>query len=226
MRILLTKGPAFKGEVIKVIRVLGTFAVVLSHNYIPSSNGRFITPSDQYLTDSQAYNLHPAHYQSLIDAGWRRSGSYVYKPDNARTCCPHHTIRLHAPSFQPRRAQRRALNHLREYVRDIGPRKCKGRDNDRWDLEKRWSECEWPKEEQEQGGSQTSEEPAGRDAGAQDSTKAGQSEAVVTESPKKTDKQISKHMLQSRRTAVKRRKLEVSDACSNAETRHSLLKLS
>jgi len=41
----------------------------------------------------QAYQLQPEHYQTLVDRGWRRSGAYVYKPDNARTCCPQHSIR-------------------------------------------------------------------------------------------------------------------------------------
>lgn len=41
----------------------------------------------------QAVRLTPANYQGLIDCGWRRSGSCIYKPDNARTCCPQHPIR-------------------------------------------------------------------------------------------------------------------------------------
>lgn len=35
----------------------------------------------------------PALYQDLIDRGWRRSGTYLYKPDNVHTCCPQIPIR-------------------------------------------------------------------------------------------------------------------------------------
>lgn len=36
----------------------------------------------------------------------------MYKPDNSRTCCPQHTIRLDAQAYRPSKAQRRALNQL------------------------------------------------------------------------------------------------------------------
>lgn len=36
-----------------------------------------------------------------MDRGWRRSGSFLYKPDNARTCCPLHTIRYVTVLTQP-----------------------------------------------------------------------------------------------------------------------------
>jgi hypothetical protein len=32
-------------------------------------------------------------YQLLIDRGWRRSGTYIYKPAMDRTCCPLYTIK-------------------------------------------------------------------------------------------------------------------------------------
>ena len=34
-------------------------------------------------------------YQLLIDRGWRRSGTYIYKPVMEKTCCPLYTIRLY-----------------------------------------------------------------------------------------------------------------------------------
>ncbi|KAI0677431.1 arginine-tRNA-protein transferase [Trametes maxima] len=33
-------------------------------------------------------------YQEMIDRGWRRSGTYCYKPDLKRSCCPQYTIKL------------------------------------------------------------------------------------------------------------------------------------
>ncbi|EPQ59317.1 hypothetical protein GLOTRDRAFT_33439 [Gloeophyllum trabeum ATCC 11539] len=32
-------------------------------------------------------------YQKMIDRGWRRSGTYCYKPDLRRSCCPQYTIK-------------------------------------------------------------------------------------------------------------------------------------
>ncbi|GAA0169012.1 translational protein [Lithospermum erythrorhizon] len=51
-------------------------------------------------------------YQALLDRGWRRSGSLLYKPDMERTCCPSYTIRLKACDFSPSKEQRRVLNRI------------------------------------------------------------------------------------------------------------------
>ena len=62
----------------------------------------------------------------MIDRGWRRSGTYCYKPDLLRSCCPQYTIRyarlfestglavtkkgrLDALALEPSRSQRKAL---------------------------------------------------------------------------------------------------------------------
>ncbi|KAL1305172.1 hypothetical protein AAFC00_002093 [Neodothiora populina] len=55
-------------------------------------------------------------YQTLVDRGWRRSGSLVYKPDVFRACCPHYTIRLPVASLVTTRDQRQALNRWNKYV--------------------------------------------------------------------------------------------------------------
>lgn len=51
--------------------------------------------------------LTAAHYQALLDRGWRRSGSYLYKPTNWKTCCPQYTIRLAGESFAPSKKQQK-----------------------------------------------------------------------------------------------------------------------
>ncbi|KAH7359937.1 arginine-tRNA-protein transferase 1 [Pyrenochaeta sp. MPI-SDFR-AT-0127] len=55
-------------------------------------------------------------YQSLVDRGWRRSGTIFYKPDVLRHCCPHYTIRLPVASFKPSKDQRRAVNKWNDHV--------------------------------------------------------------------------------------------------------------
>ncbi|OCK77485.1 hypothetical protein K432DRAFT_407285, partial [Lepidopterella palustris CBS 459.81] len=60
--------------------------------------------------------LSVGHYQELVDRGWRRSGTVLYKPDVRRHCCPHYTIRLPAADFKPARDQRQALNRWNTFV--------------------------------------------------------------------------------------------------------------
>ncbi|KAI0082575.1 hypothetical protein K474DRAFT_1655378 [Panus rudis PR-1116 ss-1] len=55
-------------------------------------------------------------YQKMIDRGWRRSGTFCYKPDNKRTCCPQYTIKLDALQFKPSKSQRKLVNR---FNRDI-----------------------------------------------------------------------------------------------------------
>jgi arginyl-tRNA--protein-N-Asp/Glu arginylyltransferase len=56
-------------------------------------------------------------YQGLCDAGWRRSGDYLYTLSNDRTCCPALTIRLDTRQFAPDREHRRLVRRLNQYLR-------------------------------------------------------------------------------------------------------------
>ncbi|KXZ47297.1 hypothetical protein GPECTOR_36g23 [Gonium pectorale] len=55
-------------------------------------------------------------YQDLIDQGWRRSGTYLYKPVLEHTCCKAYTIRLDATQFAPDKGQRRLLRKWRAFL--------------------------------------------------------------------------------------------------------------
>ncbi|KZT66010.1 hypothetical protein DAEQUDRAFT_730775 [Daedalea quercina L-15889] len=55
-------------------------------------------------------------YQKMIDRGWRRSGTYCYKPDLGKSCCPQYTIRLDAKQFKPSKSQRKLLNRWNRFV--------------------------------------------------------------------------------------------------------------
>lgn len=63
-----------------------------------------------------AVRLAARDYQALIDSGWRRSGHYLYRPDNARTCCPLYTIRLPVDRFRPGKGHNRVLKRLRRHT--------------------------------------------------------------------------------------------------------------
>lgn len=60
-------------------------------------------------------------YQALIDAGWRRSGTWTYLPTNSTACCPNYTIRLDVTKFKPARSQKRAIRKLTALLRCKDP---------------------------------------------------------------------------------------------------------
>ncbi|BFZ58269.1 Arginyl-tRNA--protein transferase 1 [Savitreella phatthalungensis] len=63
-----------------------------------------------------AHALSPGSYKKLMDRGWRRSGSYLYKPNIALACCALYTIRLDPRAFSAHRTQRHALNKFNRFV--------------------------------------------------------------------------------------------------------------
>lgn len=62
-----------------------------------------------------AHRLRVHDYQRLLDAGWRRSGCYLYRPDLHRSCCQPFVIRLDATRFTPSSTHRRVLKRLRRH---------------------------------------------------------------------------------------------------------------
>ncbi|KAK9482310.1 arginine-tRNA-protein transferase [Lipomyces starkeyi] len=55
-------------------------------------------------------------YQRLMDRGFRRSGTFLYKPDLLNSCCPQYTIRLKASDFRPSKEHRQAINRFNRFV--------------------------------------------------------------------------------------------------------------
>ncbi|KAI8965030.1 arginine-tRNA-protein transferase [Daldinia sp. FL1419] len=60
--------------------------------------------------------MSPAHYQTLVDRCWRRSGVLLYRPNQRDACCPHYSIRLDSSRFRTTRDQRQAINRFNKYV--------------------------------------------------------------------------------------------------------------
>ncbi|GAA6064208.1 hypothetical protein JCM10212_001621 [Sporobolomyces blumeae] len=67
-----------------------------------------------------AHALSCSTYKLLLDRGWRRSGAYMYKPDNARTCCVQYTISQDSSQFKPSRGQRQVLQRFANFMREGG----------------------------------------------------------------------------------------------------------
>ncbi|EPQ27938.1 uncharacterized protein PFL1_04682 [Pseudozyma flocculosa PF-1] len=112
----------------------------------PSSGRRSAAKTSQHY-GIWAHRISPHYYQRLIDAGWRRSGDYIYKPDLDRTCCPQIPIRLDAATFAPAKRHKRALTNLLFHVRgnSTKPARWKGRwsRGRDWHLQRRWDLVEW-----------------------------------------------------------------------------------
>ncbi|XP_058791841.1 arginyl-tRNA--protein transferase 1 isoform X1 [Phymastichus coffea] len=65
-----------------------------------------------------AYALSVQHYQNLIDRGWRRSGTYCYKPMMKVTCCPHYTIRCEALNIKISKSQKKILKRVIKFLKN------------------------------------------------------------------------------------------------------------
>ncbi|KAI0352829.1 hypothetical protein OH77DRAFT_1427947 [Trametes cingulata] len=74
------------------------------------------TRSSYHRAECVASQLSCRVYQEMIDRGWRRSGTFCYKPDMKRTCCPQYTIKLDALEFKPSKSQRKLLNRWNRFV--------------------------------------------------------------------------------------------------------------
>lgn len=69
---------------------------------------------------SQRLSVHD--YQDLVDQGWRRSGTFLYKPLQQDTCCSPYTIRLDVTQFRASKQQRRLQKKWENYgLKGQGP---------------------------------------------------------------------------------------------------------
>ena len=51
-------------------------------------------------------------YELFMERGWRRCGTYYYKPNMAKSCCKLFTHRSEAAKFVPKRDQRKAIKRV------------------------------------------------------------------------------------------------------------------
>lgn len=84
-----------------------------SCSYLPDKLACSEVVTPEHLIDAQAYGI-------LVQAGFRRSGHYTYRP-----CCEHcHaclSVRIDVKAFAPKRAQRRAWKQHRHLTATVHP---------------------------------------------------------------------------------------------------------
>lgn len=55
-------------------------------------------------------------YGALMDKGFRRSGSFLYKCDMRNSCCPQYTIRLDVNKFKPTKEQKKSVKKMNKFL--------------------------------------------------------------------------------------------------------------
>ena len=83
-------------------------------SYLPNRNARSLVAAPAHLINNQSY-------PPLIEVGFRRSGTFTYKPhcEHCQACTP---IRVDSTQFTPSRSQRRALKrfaHLQAFKKPL-----------------------------------------------------------------------------------------------------------
>lgn len=95
-----------------VVRICGTSPSECGY----CKGARAKTPAEA-ASSSQAYSLlgdfmTPETYEGYLYRGWRRSGTYLYKPNNWSSCCPALTIRLPVGQFVPTKSQKKVVKKM------------------------------------------------------------------------------------------------------------------
>ncbi|KAF0500582.1 arginine-tRNA--protein transferase 1 [Gigaspora margarita] len=93
------------------------YSFVQSHGSYASECGYCNSGEDtSHKFGLSAIRLTCQDYQDLIDRGWRRSGTFIYKPNLRDSCCPQYTIRLDATKFHASKSQRQLINRFNRFL--------------------------------------------------------------------------------------------------------------
>jgi arginyl-tRNA--protein-N-Asp/Glu arginylyltransferase len=66
-------------------------------------------------------------YEELVNRGWRRCGTYYYKPNLDKSCCKCYTIRMDVAQFKIKKQQRKTVKNILELLKPKKPKAAKGK---------------------------------------------------------------------------------------------------
>ncbi|KAG0281544.1 Arginyl-tRNA--protein transferase 1 [Linnemannia exigua] len=98
--------------------LLSDFSVITPYGTNVSSCGYCKSTNGSHTYGMSAHLMTCQDYQSLVDRGWRRSGTYLYKPNLRDSCCPQYTIRMRANDFEASKHQRQVVNRFNNFVQE------------------------------------------------------------------------------------------------------------
>lgn len=84
--------------------------------YCSPSGQRSAQASSFHDAELEVASLRCEGYQAMVDRGWRRCGTFCYRPDMKRTCCPQYTIKLDALEFKTSPSQRKLISRWNRFV--------------------------------------------------------------------------------------------------------------
>ncbi|KAH8811769.1 arginine-tRNA-protein transferase-like protein 1 [Xylogone sp. PMI_703] len=84
--------------------------------YRNNSCGYCHNKSGSFSYYSRTTQLSPQFYEALLNRGWRRSGTLLYKPDLRASCCPQYTVRLDSHAVHVSKDQRQAVNRFNKHI--------------------------------------------------------------------------------------------------------------
>jgi len=95
------------------------------HGYDGNKCGYCENPKGSITMGFSASHLSLQDYQDLMDRGWRRCGTYYYKPDVPNGCCKLFTIRLEAAKYQMRKSHKKVMKKWNRFLagEDVRPGK-------------------------------------------------------------------------------------------------------
>ncbi|KAK3842281.1 MAG: arginine-tRNA-protein transferase [Linnemannia gamsii] len=161
--------------------LLSDFSVITPYGTNVSSCGYCKSTNGSHTYGMSAHLMTCKDYQSLIDRGWRRSGTYLYKPNLRDSCCPQYTIRMRANDFEASKHQRQVVNRFNTFVQE-------GDDKFDKDIAARQQE----RKAAEKGGSEETKLEAGSEQHTETAmaTEAAAGSASKTQKPKKAPKNV------------------------------------
>ncbi|ODV87258.1 hypothetical protein CANARDRAFT_5808 [[Candida] arabinofermentans NRRL YB-2248] len=92
----------------------------------PSYNTKYEILPKSVTMGCHVYYFTPSCYEDIMSRGFRRSGTFLYRPDQLRNCCRMYTIRTRLSWLKPTKEHRHTVNRFMKHI--LGNDKDTGND--------------------------------------------------------------------------------------------------